>query len=198
VVIAGGGPAGLMCGYLLARARIDVTVVEKHGIRGLVRIQLLFDGGAGTIFWDDIKVSDGSPAATIQNARFETNLAGWTKYGTVATSVRVTSQHHTGIASLKQAGPGSGGRFQDVYGLIPGQAYKVGVFVKGSGGTATCALDVGDPSGGGQVVAIRTPGAGAWEYVEVTFIATGEAIARVKLQFNSGTGSVYYDDVSMR
>jgi 2-polyprenyl-6-methoxyphenol hydroxylase-like FAD-dependent oxidoreductase len=30
VVIAGGGPAGLMCGYLLARAGIDVIVLEKH------------------------------------------------------------------------------------------------------------------------------------------------------------------------
>ncbi|MDX2309467.1 MAG: FAD-dependent oxidoreductase [Hyphomicrobium sp.] len=29
-VIAGGGPAGLMLGYLLARAGIDVTVLEKH------------------------------------------------------------------------------------------------------------------------------------------------------------------------
>lgn len=29
-VIAGGGPAGMMCGYLLARAGIDVTVLEKH------------------------------------------------------------------------------------------------------------------------------------------------------------------------
>ena len=29
-VIAGGGPAGLMCGYLLARAGVDVTVLEKH------------------------------------------------------------------------------------------------------------------------------------------------------------------------
>ena len=29
-VIAGGGPAGLMCGYLLARAGIDVWVLEKH------------------------------------------------------------------------------------------------------------------------------------------------------------------------
>lgn len=28
--IAGGGPAGLMLGYLLARAGVDVTVVEKH------------------------------------------------------------------------------------------------------------------------------------------------------------------------
>jgi 2-polyprenyl-6-methoxyphenol hydroxylase-like FAD-dependent oxidoreductase len=30
-VIAGGGPAGLMLGFLLARAGVDVTVVEKHG-----------------------------------------------------------------------------------------------------------------------------------------------------------------------
>jgi 2-polyprenyl-6-methoxyphenol hydroxylase-like FAD-dependent oxidoreductase len=31
VVIAGGGPAGMMCGYLLARAGVPVTVLEKHG-----------------------------------------------------------------------------------------------------------------------------------------------------------------------
>src|ERR671938_131115 len=28
--IAGGGPAGMMLGYLLARAGVDVVVVEKH------------------------------------------------------------------------------------------------------------------------------------------------------------------------
>src|SRR3954462_7556202 len=28
--IAGGGPAGLMLGFLLARAGVDVTVLEKH------------------------------------------------------------------------------------------------------------------------------------------------------------------------
>ncbi len=28
--IAGGGPAGLMLGYLLARAGVDVLVLEKH------------------------------------------------------------------------------------------------------------------------------------------------------------------------
>jgi 2-polyprenyl-6-methoxyphenol hydroxylase-like FAD-dependent oxidoreductase len=30
-VIAGGGPAGMMAGYLLARAGVDVIVLEKHG-----------------------------------------------------------------------------------------------------------------------------------------------------------------------
>src|SRR5512140_1845850 len=30
-VIAGGGPAGLMAGYLLARAGVPVVVLEKHG-----------------------------------------------------------------------------------------------------------------------------------------------------------------------
>ena len=30
VVIAGGGPAGMMAGYLLARAGVDVIVLEKH------------------------------------------------------------------------------------------------------------------------------------------------------------------------
>jgi 2-polyprenyl-6-methoxyphenol hydroxylase-like FAD-dependent oxidoreductase len=29
-VIAGGGPAGMMLGYMLARAGVDVTVLEKH------------------------------------------------------------------------------------------------------------------------------------------------------------------------
>ena len=29
-LIVGGGPAGMMCGYLLARAGVDVTVLEKH------------------------------------------------------------------------------------------------------------------------------------------------------------------------
>jgi 2-polyprenyl-6-methoxyphenol hydroxylase-like FAD-dependent oxidoreductase len=29
-VIGGGGPAGMMLGLLLARAGIDVTVMEKH------------------------------------------------------------------------------------------------------------------------------------------------------------------------
>src|SRR5271163_1418845 len=29
--VVGGGPAGLMLGLLLARAGIDVTVIEKHG-----------------------------------------------------------------------------------------------------------------------------------------------------------------------
>ena len=28
--IAGGGPAGMMLGYLLARAGVDVAVLEKH------------------------------------------------------------------------------------------------------------------------------------------------------------------------
>ena len=30
-VVAGGGPAGMMLGYLLARAGVDVVVLEKHG-----------------------------------------------------------------------------------------------------------------------------------------------------------------------
>src|SRR6201997_593765 len=30
-VVAGGGPAGMMLGFLLARAGVDVLVLEKHG-----------------------------------------------------------------------------------------------------------------------------------------------------------------------
>src|ERR1700693_4165323 len=30
-VVVGGGPAGMMTGFLLARAGIDVVVLEKHG-----------------------------------------------------------------------------------------------------------------------------------------------------------------------
>src|ERR1700689_3131185 len=31
VCVVGGGPAGVMLGYLLARAGVDVVVLEKHG-----------------------------------------------------------------------------------------------------------------------------------------------------------------------
>ena len=31
LVVVGGGPAGMMLGYLLARAGVDVVVLEKHG-----------------------------------------------------------------------------------------------------------------------------------------------------------------------
>lgn len=30
-LVAGGGPAGMMLGYLLARAGVQTLVVEKHG-----------------------------------------------------------------------------------------------------------------------------------------------------------------------
>ena len=30
VTIVGGGPAGIMCGLLLAKAGVQVTVLEKH------------------------------------------------------------------------------------------------------------------------------------------------------------------------
>ena len=42
-VIAGGGPAGMMAGLLLARAGVEVTVLEKHGdfLREKVRASVL-------------------------------------------------------------------------------------------------------------------------------------------------------------
>ncbi len=76
--IAGGGPAGMFLGLLLARAGIDVTVLEKHAdflrdFRGdtvhASTLRLLDELGLGEAF-------EALPHSTLQRIEFETPGAG--------------------------------------------------------------------------------------------------------------------------
>jgi hypothetical protein len=103
---------------------------------------------------------------------------------------------YSGTFSLAESG-GGGGVYQDIGGLIPGQFYRIGAWVRSAPGTAGQAiLWVHDTGGAGQAgQGWRTPSSSGWEEWAVHFIATSTGKVRIHLWYTGGAGTVYWDDV---
>ena len=91
--MVGGGPAGMMLGLLLARAGVEVTVLEKHG-------DFLRDFRGDTVHASTIRLIDelglggefrGLPQSRLQNVAFPTPGGAWSRWGISPRSGRRTT-----------------------------------------------------------------------------------------------------------
>jgi RHS repeat-associated protein len=164
--------------------RVTATYVANG--TGMVRIHLHYVPGAGTIYYDDVRV-------VVQNSSPSWSLGFWG-----ATAFITAAQSHSGTYSLAHTGSVNGGSLQVITGLVSGQSYQASVWVRADAGTtAQMYLWLHDTTGGGQVTTSAiTPGQ-SWQQVTLTFVATSTGQATLHLVYIPGAGTIYHDDVQM-
>jgi len=158
---------------------------------GKMRVHLTDTGGSGTLFWDDVMVSQALHEGFENGA-----LGAWIPSGGVATITNALA--NTGTFSLAESG-GGGLVYRDFSGLLPGQYYRVKVHARSDPGTSGQAeLYVHDTTGANTVVdGPRTPSNSGWDEFAVLFLATGTGKIRIHLVYSGGAGTVYFDDVQV-
>ena len=176
---------------------LDFTATNE----ATIRIHLIRDTGAGTIYWGDVQITPD-----LTNNGFEGGAAGWSKFwfGTLPT-IDVSSVRLTGAGGIVTDG-GAGGYFQDLRGLETGRTYRVSAWVKGTAGNSASAqlwlhnnLDSNLlPS---QVVEVKSNinTTADWQRIYADFTPANSGNMRVHLFRPSATaiGPIYWDDVTV-
>ena len=128
------------------------------------------------------------------NSGFETgNLGTWRTFGKITASVDA-SHVHSGLGALAQS-TGEGSLYQDVTGLQPNHIYAVSAWVSGSpDATASARIAI---SADGTTFSQSVPLRPAWRLATHFTAARHPSTIRVHLFRESGTGTVYWDDVSI-
>jgi hypothetical protein len=153
-----------------------------------VRIHLMYGGGAGTAYIDDVTVEKGWYSG------FEEGLAGWNAFGPTS-SVLTTAAAYSGQNSVAQSGS-SGGVYRDIGGLAAGQKYRITARAHSTSPSAL--LWVHDAAGNNGVQDGPRPPTGTdWAEYGLTFVGTGTGTARIHLYDVGGSGTVYWDDVQL-
>jgi hypothetical protein len=167
------------------------TVAFTTTNSGCMRVILFSSGGTGTVYWDDIRVTD---ASSFENAL----ISPWPTFGGVALSIANLAR--TGTLSLSETGSTMGGAFLDLTGLTPGGSYQITAYALADpGATSQALLLVHDSTGTNSVVdAFRTPSSNVWTAYSVTFVATSNGRMRIHLISSGGVGTVYWDDVTVK
>jgi hypothetical protein len=132
----------------------------------------------------------------VSNPGFETDVSGWSAVSG-ATLTRVTSEAHSGNASLRITTPGSAageGAQADASSFTPGRTYTAVAWVKGSG-QITLRISDGVGSTTSQTVTLT----GSWQEISVTrTISASATVLRVILRTPSAqVVTCYADDVNL-
>jgi hypothetical protein len=126
----------------------------------------------------------------------DSNLDDWPSFLAVRVAV-ATDRARTGLHSLAQT-DGDGSVYQDIKGLEPGKSYLVSAWVSASpGATSTAQIALWDP---GTNVLTESPPfhpGTEWQLLTHSMAASSSGTLRLHLFRRGGTGSIYWDDVSV-
>lgn len=175
---------------LSANARTAGSYSDDHTFVGTAPFML----PVVTIDYNDV-TTDTTEIVT--NTGFETDLSGWSSGG-VGTATRVTSQFHSGVASMQMANAGTavggyyGWELTTLTGLTAGESYTVRAWLKGNAGGESVTISL--PNGGSTTTILTT----SWQEVKHTFIADDSSMELDFLSSSPASGTWFLDDVSVK
>jgi hypothetical protein len=164
-----------------------------HDLDGFIVCSTKTDFGLSPV----LMTADQRLEHALANPGFEDgDSAPWTPmWDLKATATRAAA--HSGSYSLAET-DGIGSVYQDINGLQPGATYTISAWVLGSpGATATAQLAVFDPSSNGMVSSRAMNCGPDWRPVSVSATAGREGAVRVHLIRRPGSGTIYWDDLSI-
>ena len=157
---------------------------------GVVRVHLAYQGGDGTVYFDDVTVTEKSVA----NGGFESNEpAPWETAGDadIALSDKVAS---SGTQSLALSNS-EGGVTQQLSGLRPGGLYQVTAWARSAPdakGQALLKAGTEKARDGPRKVSDSV-----FQPFSADFKADAGGSARIQLRYTGGQGTLYWDDVTV-
>ena len=164
-----------------------------HDLDGFIVCSTRTDFGLSPV----LMTADQRLEHALANPGFEDgDSAPWTPmWDLKATATRAAA--HRGSYSLAET-DGIGSVYQDINGLQPGARYTISAWVSGStGATATAQLAVFDPSSNGMVSSPIVNCEPDWRPVSVSATAGREGAVRVHLIRRPGSGTIYWDEISI-
>ena len=156
----------------------------------IVRVHLAYTGGDGTVYFDDVTVTEKSVA----NGGFESNEpAPWETDGDadIALSDKVASSGAQSLALSNSEGAVT----QQLSGLRPGGLYQVTAWARSApDAKGQALLKAGDKKARDGP---RKVSDSAFQPFSADFKADAEGGARIQLRYTGGQGTLYWDDVTV-
>jgi Carbohydrate binding domain/GBS Bsp-like repeat len=173
--------------------QLSIVYTATNG--GALRLHLQKIGSAGVLYWDDITVT--GPVAL--NPGFESGaLTNWGISNNPELFTASTAQKFAGSYAMR-IDPGAPAlAWADVDGVDAGVTYQIEVWLKGTSALDTGQVTLDDTMGGNVVQSLFLYGADQeWRRVRLNYTANGTGKVRVKLARSSGSGAIYWDELSV-
>ncbi len=169
-----------------------LTLEYRATSSGLVRVHLAYTGGAGTVYFDDVTVTEKS----VPNGDFESDKPSPWQANDGAVIELTDKVASSGAQSLGLSGTTSGEVSQQLSGLLPGKLYQVTAWARSSSPTTEgqALLKAGKPEGRDGPRKVSNTD---FQPFSADFKADAEGKARIHLGFSGGEGTLYWDDVSV-
>ena len=164
-----------------------------HDLDGFILCSTASDFGLGPI----LKTAAERLQDAIRDPGFEDNdLTAWPPFENAKSSVS-TSQVHSGLHSLAQS-EGEGSVDQDISRLEPGRVYLVSAWVSASpGATVTSQIALWSASSNLATFSQELRATPQWQLLTHQMAAGTDGILRLHLFRKSGSGTLYWDDVTV-